>query len=128
MHPSKLGDETGMTNSVFETVFYLEIKIWKYILVEVFQKIYPSTSDGIFFKTLFSKRLFMLFNAVQDYEDAKDFEQFLIVKSIIENEFSDWTKKSLLSVLESIYKNWSGFYKNNQLMEVLNWREMLKNW
>jgi len=96
--------------------------------VEVFQKIYPSTSDGIFFKTLFSKRLFMLFNAVQDYEDAKDFEQFLIVKSRIENEFSDWTKKSLLSVLESIYKNWSGFYKNNQLMEVLNWREMLKNW
>lgn len=69
------------------------------------------------------------YNAVKDYQDLKDFEQFLLIESAIKKEFLDWTKQWLLEELKNVYKNWSNFSKSGDLMKVLlKWKEMLKTW
>lgn len=71
----------------------------------------------------------MVYNAVKDYQDLKDFEQFLLLESIIKKEFLNWIKEWLLEELKSVYKNWSNFSKSGDLMRVLlKWKEMLKTW
>jgi hypothetical protein len=68
-------------------------------------------------------------NSLKAYEQTKDFEQFLLIQSIIENEFSNWIKAGLLETLKNTYKTWTNFAKSWELMDVLlQWRKMLKSW
>lgn len=71
----------------------------------------------------------MVYNSVQAYLETKDFEQFLLIKWKIINEFQNWIKDVLLEKLESVYKNWSDFAKSGELtLILLQWRKMLKTW
>lgn len=68
-------------------------------------------------------------DSLQAYQQTKDFEEFLLIQSIIKNEFPNWIKVGLLENLESTYKGWANFAKSWELMNVLlQGREMLKNW
>lgn len=66
---------------------------------------------------------------MENYQQTKDFEEFLLIESIIETEFLNWIKEDLLEELKNTYKNWSNFSKSWELMNVLlKWREVLKKW
>lgn len=68
-------------------------------------------------------------DSLQAYQQTKDFEEFLLIQSIIENEFPNWIKSDLLENLENTYKTWANFAKSWELMNVLlQWRKMLKIW
>jgi len=43
-------------------------------------------------------------DSLQAHQQTKDFEQFLLIQSIIENEFPNGIKGDLLENLESTYK------------------------
>ena len=69
------------------------------------------------------------YNSLQAYQQTKDFEEFLLIQSIIENEFPNWIKADLLENLKNTYKTWANFAKSWELMNVLlQGRKMLKNW
>ncbi|MFZ2150987.1 MAG: hypothetical protein WAZ12_03280 [Candidatus Absconditicoccaceae bacterium] len=67
-------------------------------------------------------------DSLQAYQQTKDFEQFLLIQSIIENEFPNGIKIGLLENLKNTYKTGANFTKSGELMNVLlQGREMLKN-
>ena len=43
-------------------------------------------------------------NSLQAYQQTKDFEQFLLIQSIIENEFPNGIRAGLLETLKNTYK------------------------
>ena len=55
------------------------------------------------------------YNALEDYQDIKRFESYLLIKQRIENECRNGIQETLIK-LHSVYQN-SG--KENDLMEVL---------
>ncbi len=68
-------------------------------------------------------------NSLQAYQQTKDFEQFLLIQSIIENEFPNGIRAGLLETLKNTYKTWNNFAKSWELMDILlQWRKMLKSW
>ena len=54
------------------------------------------------------------YNAVQDYQDIKQFESYLLIKQRIENECKRWVHQ-ILSLLKSVYTSGG---TENDLMEV----------
>ncbi|MCF7834694.1 hypothetical protein K9M48_01375 [Candidatus Gracilibacteria bacterium] len=64
---------------------------------------------------------------MENYQQTKDFEEFLLIESIIETEFLNGIKEDLLEELKNTYKNGSNFSKSGELMNVLlKGREVLK--
>jgi hypothetical protein len=59
----------------------------------------------------------IIYNAVQDYQYAKEFESYLLIKQRIENECTRWLQE-LLETLTIVYKTGG---KEEELMDVFRW-------
>ena len=57
------------------------------------------------------------YNSVQDYQNVKEFEAYLLIKQRIEHECKRWVQE-LLSLLKSVYCSGG---KEEDLMQVLRW-------
>lgn len=57
------------------------------------------------------------YNAVQDYQNSKEFEAYLLIKKRIENECKRWFQE-VLEVLKIVYTTGG---KEEDLMQVLRW-------
>ena len=56
-------------------------------------------------------------NALQDYQNSKEFEAYLLIKQRIEYECKRWVQE-ILEALKIVYKTGG---KEEDLMQVLRW-------
>jgi len=69
------------------------------------------------------------YDSATNYVQTKDFEEFLLVKWLIENGFENWIRENLLKNLEVVYMTWSNFSKSWELTKILSeWKKTLRRW